>query len=59
MAFLMQKLIYTINIWFNFVLGPFFKQNHLSKLIILGGHAKRSPKYVCISKQKLINSKSD
>ena len=41
MAFLVQKLIYTINIWFNFVLGSFFKQNHLLNLIILGGYAKR------------------
>ena len=29
MAFLAQKLINTVNIWFNFVLGSFFKQDHL------------------------------
>ena len=29
MVFLPQKLIYIINIWFNFVCGSFFKQNHL------------------------------
>ena len=36
MAFLSQKLICTINIWFNFVPGLFFEQDHLSNLIILG-----------------------
>ena len=35
MAFLMQKLIYTIIIY-NFVPGPFFEQDHLLNLIILG-----------------------
>ena len=29
MAFLEQKLIYTINIRFNFVFGSFFEQDHL------------------------------
>ena len=33
MAFLAQKLIYTINIWFNFVLGPFFEQDDLLNFI--------------------------
>ena len=28
MAFLAQKLIYTINIWFNFVFGSFFEENY-------------------------------
>ena len=54
MAFLAQKLIYTINIWFNFVLGLFFKQDHLLNLIILGGYSKRWPKCARISKQKLM-----
>ena len=27
--FLMQKLIYKINIWFNFVFGSFFEKDHL------------------------------
>ena len=36
MTFLVQKLIYTINIWFNFVPGSFFEQDHLLNLIILG-----------------------
>ena len=36
MEFLAQKLICTINIWFNFVPGSFFEQDHLSNLIILG-----------------------
>ena len=31
MTFLAQKLIYTLNIWFNFVPGSFFEQDHLLK----------------------------
>ena len=57
MAFLAQKLIYTINMWFNFVLGSFFKQDHLLNLIILGGYAKVWPKCTHISKQKLMSVK--
>ena len=34
MAFLAQKLIYTINLWFNFVFGSFFEQDHLLNLFI-------------------------
>ena len=34
MAFLAQKLIYTINIWFNFVFGSFFEEDHLLNLFI-------------------------
>ena len=29
MAFLAQKLIYTINIWLNFVFASIFEQHHL------------------------------
>ena len=54
MAFLEQKLIYIINIWFNFVLGSFFKQDHILNLTFLGGHAKKWPKCTHISKQKLM-----
>ena len=36
MVFLAQKLIYTLNLWFNFVLGSFFEQDHLLSLFILG-----------------------
>ena len=50
LAFLTQKLIYAINIWFNFVSGAFFEQDHLLNLIILGVYAKRWPKSVRISK---------
>ena len=32
MAFPAQKLIYTIIIWFNFVFGLFFEQDHLLKV---------------------------
>ena len=35
MAFLAQKLIYTIIIWFNYVFGSFFEQDHLLNLFIL------------------------
>ena len=36
-----SKLIYTINIWLNFVFGSFFDQDHLLNLVALGVHAKR------------------
>ena len=29
MGFLAQKIIYTVNIWFNFVFGSFFELDHL------------------------------
>ena len=51
MAFLAQKLIYTINIWFKFAIGFFFEHDHLLKLIIVGVYAKRWPKCARISKQ--------
>ena len=54
MAFLVQKLIYTINIWLNFVFGSFFEQDHLLNLFISGVYAKRWPKCACISMQKLM-----
>ena len=53
MEFLMQKLVYTINIWFNFVFGSFFEQDHLLNLIVLGVYVKSWPKHARISKQKL------
>ena len=56
-SFLARRLIYTISIWFNFVLGSFFEQDHRLNLIILGGYAKRWPKCACISKQKLMSFK--
>ena len=39
MAFLAQKLIYTIITRFNFVFGSFFKQDHLINLFISGVYA--------------------
>ena len=54
MAFLAEKLIYTINIWFNFVCGSFFEQDHLLNLIILGVYAKRWPKCARVSLQRLM-----
>ena len=39
--FLAQELIYTTNIWLNFVLGLFFEQDYLLNLITLGVYAKR------------------
>ena len=50
MAFLAQKLIYTINIWFNFVFGWFSEQDHLYNLFI-------SPKCARISIQRLMQPK--
>ena len=41
-ASLAQKLIYPINIWFNFVFGSFFEQDGLLHLIILGVIAQNS-----------------
>ena len=41
-AFLTQGLIYTLNIWFNFVFGSIFEQDRLSDLIILGVYAKKT-----------------
>ena len=40
MVFLAQKLIHTINLRFNFVLGSFFEQGHLLNLNIFGVYAK-------------------
>ena len=57
MAFLVQKLIYTINIWFNFVFGSFFEQDHLLNLFISGIYAKSRPKCARISIQKLMQPK--
>ena len=57
MAFLVQKLIYTINIRFDFVFSWFFEQDHLLNLIALGVYVKRWPKCAPISKQKLIQPK--
>ena len=54
MAFLAQKLIYIINIWFNFVFGSIYEQDHLLHLFISGVYAKRWPKYARISIQKLM-----
>ena len=54
MVFLVQKLIYTINIWSNFVFGWFFEQDHLLNLFIFGVYAKRWPKCALISIQKLM-----
>ena len=53
MEFLAQKLVHTINIWFNFVFRSFSEQDHLLNLIILGADAKRWPKHARISKQNL------
>ena len=41
MAFLAQKLIYTISTWFKFLFGSLFKQDYLLNLFILGVYAKR------------------
>ena len=41
MVFLAQKLIYTVNIQFNFAFGLFFEHDHLLNLIILGVYAKQ------------------
>ena len=42
MAFLAQKLIYTINLWFNFVFGSFFEQDHLLNLFISEDNLKNN-----------------
>ena len=48
------KLIWTINIWLNFVFGSFFEQDHLLNLFILGVYVKGWPKCARISIQKLM-----
>ena len=52
-AFLAQKLIYTINISFIFAFGSFFEHDYLLNLIIVGVYAKRWPKFAHIWKKKL------
>ena len=56
-AVLAQKLIYTINIWSNFVFGSFFEQYHLLNSFNSGVYAKRLPKCARISIQKLMQPK--
>ena len=53
MIFLAKKLIYTTNIWFNFVFGSFYEQEHLLNIYTFGVYAKRWPKCVRISLQNL------
>ena len=48
------KSDYAINIWFSFVLGSLFEQDHLLNLFIEGVYAERWPKCTCISIQKLM-----
>ena len=50
-------LIYTINIWVNFVFGSYFEQDHLLNVFISGVYVKRWPKYARISIQKLMQPK--
>ena len=57
LAFLAQKLIYTINIWFNVVFGSFLEQDRLLSLFISGVYAKKWPKCARISIQKLMQPK--
>ena len=57
MAFLARKLIYTINIWFNFALGSFFELDNLLNSFISGVYAKRWSKCARISIQKLMQPK--
>ena len=57
MAFLEQKLIYAINIGFNFVPGSFFEQDHLLDLIILIVSRKEWPKCARISGQRPMQPK--
>ena len=59
MVFLARKLIYTINIWFNFVFGSFPEQDHLLSLIILKASAKRSPKCALFQNKNWCSPKSD
>ena len=43
-----------LNIWFKFVFGSLFEQDHLLNLLISGVYAKRWPKCARISIQKLM-----
>ena len=57
MTFLAQKLIYSINKWFNFVFGSYLEQELLLNLLISGVYAKRWSKSARISIQKLMQPK--
>ena len=50
---------YTLPIWFNFLLGWFFKQKHLLCLIILGGYAKDDPDMRILQNKNWCSSKSN
>ena len=58
MALLVQKLIFTINIWFNFVFGSFLEQDHLLLNLFVSSSIKLIwPKCAYISIQKLMQPK--
>ena len=59
MGFQLQKMIYTINVWFNFVFALFLEQGNLLNLIIFGVHAKRWPKYEEFQNRNWFGLKSD
>ena len=60
LAFLAQNLIYAVNIWFKFMFGSFFQQDHLLNLFISGVYAKRWPKCPYVFQYKnWCNPKSD
>ena len=59
MTFLMQRLIYTINIWFKFVFGSFFEQDYLLNLIILGVMRKDDLNMLVFQNRNWYSSKSD
>ena len=54
MAFLVQNLICTINIWLTLCLAHFFEQDHLINIFISGVYAKRWPKCARVSVQNLM-----
>ena len=53
MAFLAQKLTYTINIWFNFVFDSFFEQDHLLPLFRMGGKKALSTSFSLVTSTNL------
>ena len=54
-----EKTVYTINIWFKFVFGLFFEQDHLLNLIILEFMQKDDLNPYVFQNRKWYSSKSD
>ena len=59
MVLLVQKFIYTTNIWFNFVFVAFYEKYHLLNLIILRVYVKRWLNVYVFQNRNWCRSKSE